>query len=230
MGIEVFPVPASGPSLAEITSAITTNAAPASVTMPAITSSITTNAAPASVTMAAITSSITTNAPGIETWEQISEYKSSTGATNIDFTSIPQTYRKLVLVALAIELTSSGTLRGRINADSTASTYNVIHQNFAGGLCNSYLSQNNFQIAFQQVGAGSTTNCILEFPNYTSTASKYYTITSSFANTFYMVGNGTYRTGTTTNAITSLRLYTDTANNLFFSSNPGPSAVLYGVK
>lgn len=62
MGIEVFPVPASGPSLAEITSAITTNAAPATVTMPAITSSITTNAAPASVTMAAITSSITTNA------------------------------------------------------------------------------------------------------------------------------------------------------------------------
>jgi hypothetical protein len=62
MGIEVFPIPASGPSLAEITSAITSNAAPATVTMPAITSSITTNAASSGVTMAAITSAITTNA------------------------------------------------------------------------------------------------------------------------------------------------------------------------
>ena len=62
MSIEVFPLPPSGPSLAEITAAITSNAAPASVTMPAITSSITTNAASSGVTMAAITSAITTNA------------------------------------------------------------------------------------------------------------------------------------------------------------------------
>jgi len=56
MSIEVFPLPPSGPSLAEITSAITSNAAPSTVTMPAITSSITTNAASSGVTIAAITS------------------------------------------------------------------------------------------------------------------------------------------------------------------------------
>jgi hypothetical protein len=62
MGIEVFPVPASGPSLAEITSAITTNAAPSSVTMPAITSSITTNAASSGVTLSAIGTQVANNA------------------------------------------------------------------------------------------------------------------------------------------------------------------------
>lgn len=62
MSIEVFPLPPSGPSLAEITSAITSNAAPSTVTMPAITSSIATNAASSGVTMAAINSAITTNA------------------------------------------------------------------------------------------------------------------------------------------------------------------------
>lgn len=44
MGLSVFPAPASGPTLAEITSAITTNAAPASVTNSSIATQVANNA------------------------------------------------------------------------------------------------------------------------------------------------------------------------------------------
>lgn len=82
MSIEVFPLPPSGPSLAEITSAITSNAAPATVTMPAITSSITTNAASSGVTLAAIGTQVANNAsPYGGTWADLGSYSTGGGNT-----------------------------------------------------------------------------------------------------------------------------------------------------
>lgn len=83
MSIEVFPLPPSGPSLAEITSAITTNAAPATVTMPAITSSITTNAASSGVTMAAITTAIQNNSATVSSGNTAGWRRTSPGGLTL---------------------------------------------------------------------------------------------------------------------------------------------------
>jgi hypothetical protein len=139
MGIEVFPIPASGPSLAEITSAITSNAAPATVTMPAITSSITTNAASSGVTMAAITSSITTNAassgvtlaaigtqvannasPYGGTWANVATTSASTVST---ITVSGLTGYKFLKIFCVLENVTASYMRYRLNGD-TGSNYN----------------------------------------------------------------------------------------------------------
>jgi len=190
MGIEVFPVPASGPSLAEITSAITSNAAPSSVTMPAITSSITTNAAPASVTMAAITSSITTNAassgvtlaaigtqvannasPFGGTWTLISSSNLSTGTTTFSGLS---NYKYLRFIASNIAVPGGNvTLQMRINADS-GSNYVFGRYNFTiastTGVATNVGSTNVFNIG--PTGNNSSTYFDFTIYNATSTAPK----------------------------------------------------------
>lgn len=169
---------------------------------------------------------------GTDQWEQISEYKTTSGATSFDFTSIPQTYRKLVLVGMAMEVQTAGTaIFMRINSDSTASTYNVMQLRSGSGSDNaSYLSQNAARLTWGDVAAGQACNYVIEFPNYTSTSSKYFNFLFGNVGTQYVSGFGNYRTGSTTNAITTISIIGQTSNGLFFSSNPGPAAVLYGVK
>jgi len=75
MGQSVFPAPATGPTLAEITSAITTNAAPASVTNSSIATQVANNAP--SANNWTVISSITPNATvGTYTFSSLSGYKS----------------------------------------------------------------------------------------------------------------------------------------------------------
>jgi len=130
MSIEVFPLPASGPSLAEITSAITSNAAPATVTMPAITSSITTNAASSGVTLAAIGTQVANNAsPYGGTWANVAT-TSATAVSTITVSGL--TGYKFLKIFCVVENVSAAYMRYRLNGD-TGSNYNYwTHTSGAG--------------------------------------------------------------------------------------------------
>lgn len=111
----------AAPSLAQITTAITTNAAPASVTMAAITSSITTNAASAGVTLAAIGTQVANNSPSPNNWTLIGSVALS--GQNQTFSSLSgyKTYRLIVIRTSTNN--SSIAIGMRLNSDATANNY-----------------------------------------------------------------------------------------------------------
>jgi len=103
MGIQVFPIAASGPTLAEITSAITSNAAPASVTN------------------SSIATQVANNSLSTENWTLIGSLQTTTAAT-YTFSSIPSGYKKLMLIAGLIKASSGNVakLTMRFNNDSSS--------------------------------------------------------------------------------------------------------------
>jgi hypothetical protein len=106
MGSTVFPAAASGPSLAEITTAITTNAAPASVTNSSIATQVANNApSPNAWTLVATSAQLNYNT-GSVTFSGLSGYK---------------TY-KIVIPYLTLS-GSTDSLGLRINSDSSADIY-----------------------------------------------------------------------------------------------------------
>jgi hypothetical protein len=171
-------------------------------------------------------------------WEQISEYKNATTVANIDFSSIPQTYRGLKLQIVGLTLSTADQVYLRINNDSTVSTYSRFgraeRSNNSGTITViQQHSQNKIQLnGDQNVESGNTFHCFIHFPNYTSSNVKklewnsYYQ-TAVGAETFS--AEGTFRKGTTTPAITSLRLLTN-STNMYFDGNEALSASLWGIK
>jgi len=177
---------------------------------------------------------------GAEQWEQISEYNTPGPVGTIDFTVIPQTYRKLILVINGMaNLTYNEDLLLRINGDSGSNRYATHRSRDAG---NNHTAGPYTHVSDSRIYLGGTagiaTNSrysgFFEFPNYTSTNMKfikfdcYYTnISGAMEN---IEGHAVYRTGSSTDAITSLRLYGYSTSFQFSSSNPDQNITLYGVK
>lgn len=167
-------------------------------------------------------------------WEQISEYKSASVVANIDFSSIPQTYRSLKLQIVGLTLSTSDDVQLRINNDSTTATYSRFLLNLVGNTWSNsnQHSQNKIILTNNSVSAGNTFHSFIEFPNYTSNYTKrlnWKTWTSTGTGNENIEGIGTFRKGTTTPAITSLRLFTN-GTNMYFDGNEALSATLWGIK
>lgn len=102
MGIAVFPTPASGPSLAEITTAIQTNAAPASVTNASIATQVTNNASPFNAT-----------------WTELYANTSAIGAASVSVTGL-SSYKYIQVSWFNAGASSAGAgLIVRFNNDSS---------------------------------------------------------------------------------------------------------------
>lgn len=175
---------------------------------------------------------------GAEQWEQIAEYKSTTTVANIDFSSIPQTYRKLVLNIVGLTTTTQDSVYLRINNDSTASTYSRFGRSERSSNSGTITviqqhSQNRMQLNGENnVEAGNTFHCFVEFQNYTSSNGKKLTWNAYYfspVGTEHFVAEGTFRKGTTTPAMTSLRLFTN-ATNMYIDGNEALAITLWGVK
>lgn len=114
-------IAAAVPTLAQITTAITSNAASAGVTMAAITSSITANAASAGVTLAAIGSQVSANAsPYGGTWTNLGTY--SSGGASATFSNLGG-YKYLKFFCMVQGFSSTDTLGIRFNGENTGSNY-----------------------------------------------------------------------------------------------------------
>ena len=118
-------IAAAVPTLAQITSAVTSNAASAGVTMAAITSSIQANAASSGVTIAAITSagnSAGWGTTGGDTWTVISSGNVN-GASALNLTGLSG-YKKYKLCMFQLDCGGNNlSHRGYINSGTTGNTY-----------------------------------------------------------------------------------------------------------
>jgi hypothetical protein len=199
-------IAAAVPTLAQITSAVTSNAASAGVTMAAITSSITTNAASAGVTLAAIGTQVANNSPSANNWTVIAN--SGINWSNFTFTGISG-YRKLRLFAPRLEAASGAGVFVRVNSNGTVGNYfNSRTQTFngtPGGTTSG--SQDSIQFGISADITPGTFDLIFEFANL-ATISK--TITGRFAqnqSSFTAIGEAYRGYFVPTAAITSLQIF-----------------------
>jgi hypothetical protein len=125
----------AAPSIGTITTAITTNAASAGVTMAAITSSITTNAASAGVTLAAIGTQVANNSPSPNNWTLVGTIALSGTTQTFSSLSGYKTYR--LMIAKASTNNSGIGVLVRFNSDTTAGNYPYLFQ-ASPAVANSY--------------------------------------------------------------------------------------------
>jgi hypothetical protein len=144
-------------------------------------------------------------------------------ASSVTFSSIPATYRDLVLVVQARADTDTINLVARFNSD-TGNNYNHVLMYGDGSAAASFSSANraNIQIA---VGSGTTTNAINTITSvldYSATNKHKSTISKGDEPAFTSAGAGRWAN---TAAITSFQVYTTTVNNFAI----GSTFSLYGI-
>jgi len=176
-----------------------------------------------------------------EDWTLISEYKSTSSVSSITFSNIPQTYRTLALnVAGLIEATGTQTvvLRLRFNGNS-GDQYNnsgVNVQSSAPGNEDVYNYTNSDAIYIGgtwALGESKRWAGFYEIYNYTKTSTKFIRGYSSFERsggyaTKATINVGSYREGSTTNAITSIAIAT--GGSIATGSQNYAAVQLFGVK
>ena len=151
----------------------------------------------------------------------------SGGASTIDFTSIPSTYKHLQIRLIAQKLTSSTNGLMRFNGDTTGTNY-YFHGIEADGSTAAAYATNDFPRAVANVP--TTANIfavsIVDILDYANT-SKYKTVRTLNGFEANNPGILTYGSGLwkNTNAITSLTIYPTSGNFAQFSS-----FALYGIK
>lgn len=194
------------------------------------------------VTIGEIDTSVSNNSRGETVWEKIAEYKNSSSVSSHTFSSIPQTYRTLKLVLSAVRLSSgNNSIYVRPNSDS-GGNYTMWSEARRDAGAGSTDNRVEITIAAQQwslalghnIGS-SYSNLELTIPNYTSTDPKFcfgrgvVTNTDGSGSPRSAIYEGYYRSGSTTNAITSLLIG---SNSTFYYENTwNPSfAILYGGK
>jgi hypothetical protein len=180
------------PTIAQITSAVTSNAASAGVTMAAITSAITTNAASAGVTMAAIASSITTNAasagvtnasitsivqsnagsPFAGTWTNLG-FQTGNGTTTINWTSLGS-YKYLRFFWTGLQVTANNTFAMRINGDTNANRYSFMGLGLSGSSWSQTSSPSNDFFNMNPIGTANINAGSLEIFGSNQTMYKYF--------------------------------------------------------
>ena len=155
----------------------------------------------------------------------------SGGAASIDFTSIPQTYTDLKILvsgrSTLAQIYGGGYLQ--FNGD-TASNYKWRRAGGNGATAGSDASTSATSIIYEFVGASSTAsvfaNAEIYIPNYTGANQKSVSIDSvgenNAATAYPTLAAGLW---TSTAAITSIKLYSDSQTIVQYST-----ATLYGIK
>lgn len=181
---------------------------------------------------------------GADKIQLIEEYKSASNVTSITFSSIPQTYSKLLLVGNNFTTAGENTnIRVRPNSDSTSGNYqyevDFEEQSGSGSHIFTQSTSNKAEFQLNQQGsnaAGSVMNFRFEILNYTTTEAKlvnwtlHYTPVGGY-NRSREISFGSYRSGSTTNAVTSLNLLTQAGDAyMTIPSAVNASLILYGVK
>jgi hypothetical protein len=177
---------------------------------------------------------------GAEQVELISEYITTTFVSSITISSIPQTYRKLIIQFNGLEPSASLSAKLRMNGDTTghAELGFIRVQSTTGetAITNLPASNDGFGIGTNPPAASLMSGTI-EIDNYTSTAAKIGRGVSTYLNTStYGTSinktflNLVYRTGSTTPAITSVVFATGSAATLAISGSLSQGIRLYGVK
>jgi len=181
---------------------------------------------------------------GADKIELIEEYKSTSNVTSITFSIIPQTYSKLLLVGNAITTANDNTnIRVRPNSDSTSGNYQfeIDFEEQGGSGSHIFTTYNSGRSEFQlnQQGNNASGNIYsfrFEILNYTTTAAKlvnwttHYTPTGGY-NRSREIAFGSYRSGSTTNAVTSLNILTQSgSSSITIPSAVNASLILFGVK
>lgn len=180
---------------------------------------------------------------GADKIELIQEYKSTSNVTSITFSNIPQTYSQLLLVGNAITTAGDNThIRLRPNNDSTTGNYffetDWEEQSGSGSHVFSvfYASRADFQLnTTSNNPAGNIYSFRFKIFNYTSNHAKMVDWELNYQPLGFNRGIekswGSYRAGSTTNAITSLNLSTQAGSAyMTIPSALHASLILYGVK
>ena len=171
------------------------------------------------------------------TYTLISSQVLGSSAASVTFSSIPSTYKDLVLRVSARSDSSAGGILDYLdityNGDTT-STYSATNIYANGSTANSYRDSNvspstaNYEAYSPSAGATANTFSSVEFyiPNYTSSANKPVSIISAIENNAtlgYIVPVAQLWRGTV--AISSISL----ASNLSHNFVSGSSFYLYGI-
>jgi hypothetical protein len=153
------------------------------------------------------------------------------GATNITFSSIPQDYTHLQVRGIHRSASTSGAVDMQFNND-TATNY-VRHFLLADGttFTTGVTTSASFFRILNSTTSASLSNCfggfIIDILDYTNT-NKFKTIRSISGVDTNSAGVVEFRSGNwlTTNAITSIKIYSSAGNNLAQYS----TVTLYGIK
>jgi hypothetical protein len=90
------------------------------------------------------------------TYDLIASNVLATTATSVTFSSIPSTYRDLVVVADTINTTTGFYLVMRVNGNTTASNYSAVQMIGNGSTASSASQSGTFSFFFANVNASST--------------------------------------------------------------------------
>jgi hypothetical protein len=160
------------------------------------------------------------------TYEPIATTTLGTAAASVTFSTISGAYTDLVLVAVPNSVSGNANLYAEFNAD-TATNYSMTELGGTGSVTASSRASNLSFIRLSFYGfiqANNNQNTIIQLQNY-SNSTTYKTVLARSNN----AGNGTGATvglWRSTSAITSIKLYLDTATN--FAT--GSTFTLYGIK
>lgn len=220
-------IAAAVPTLAQITTAITSNAASAGVTMAAITSSITANAASAGVTLAAIGTQVANNSSSPLNWTLLATGSlQNVNAATVSFSS----YRALrIIVRCQVGSGSTQVPAMRLNGD-TSGAYSAGRGALNGSNTNSQTG--NPQIQLSGTGNNSSPiNAIIEISNANTTAVKGVSwqitmLDSSTGQGVNYIGVGSYTGGS---AITSFTLFDLNGANWAASANNATAFQVFGA-
>ena len=172
--------------------------------------------------------------------ELISEYKTTTKTNTITISSIPQTYRNLIIDWNGIETLGVGShnVRLRMNND-TASRHSEHGWSITGSgdfRPINYSTQNDgfFVGQVPNVTGGQMMNGRIVIENYASTNTKIGTGTATYygdgLNQTKVWTRLSFRTGDTTNAITSITFIAGAGNTLGMQGAVDDGVRIYGVK
>jgi hypothetical protein len=172
--------------------------------------------------------------------ELISEYKTVTKANSITISSIPQTYRNLIIDWNGLETLGVGShnIRLRMNNDTNSNHSENGWMNNAAGVTvpiNFGINGDGFFIGqVPNVTGGQQSHGRITMENYTSTDAKigHGSTTYYSGQDYTKVWNRlSFRTGASTSAITSVRfLAGESGNNLGMADNNSSGIRIYGVK
>lgn len=157
----------------------------------------------------------------------------SGGASNIEFTSIPQTYTDLVLKISARSARSSNQddYSVSLNGNTAAFTYKQLYGGAGGGSIVTGSASGSAGFIGIMPAANNTASTFssqeLYFPNYTSSSYKSFSVDSASENnaTTNWQLDLIAQLWSSTNAITSITLISNTSSNFVEYS----TATLYGI-
>jgi hypothetical protein len=156
-------------------------------------------------------------------WTPLANLTLTSAQATVTFSDINQSYKDLVLIISAIPVSNAVTGYMRVNGD-TGANYALVGMRGNGSDTASYaVSGSNMYFDYAgDTGAGTTTNSIINFMDYSST-NKHKTNITRQSNTGDAVEQLAQKWASTS-AITSISLYWSSGN---FAS--GSTFALYGV-